>query len=208
MLEFLVPFGYGEAEFTEKKSRFTGRVWLCETEREALDHIAEMRSVYWDATHNVFAYSIRESGATRFSDDGEPQGTAGMPVLDVFRREGIHNFLCVVTRYFGGILLGTGGLVRAYANAAKIGLEAASIAAMRPVQTINMTCPYPLFDRIKLEAEQCFGSINQVDFGTAVQIKLSVPEQNVERFNQKVTEVSAGLIIPDMQEIIYLPVRI
>ena len=111
MKEYLVPTRDADAEFIERRSRFIGHIFCTETEEEALARLKQMREKYWDATHNVYAYIIRD-GATRFSDDGEPGGTAGMPVLQVLQREGIFNVTCVVTRYFGGILLGAGGLVR------------------------------------------------------------------------------------------------
>ena len=111
--DYLTPAAYGEAELIEKRSRFIGRVWPVESEAEALEHLKEIRARHWDATHNVYAYILREGGTMRYSDDGEPQGTSGMPTLTVFRAKEIQNVLCVVTRYFGGILLGTGGLVRA-----------------------------------------------------------------------------------------------
>ena len=116
MEEYLVPSGEGIAELVEKRSRFLGHIWLTQTEEEALQCIKKMREQHWDATHNVYAYLIKD-GAMRYSDDGEPQGTAGIPVLEVLRKEGIYNVCCVVTRYFGGTLLGAGGLVRAYGKA-------------------------------------------------------------------------------------------
>ena len=126
MKEYRVPTKDAEAEFVERRSRFIGHLFLTETEEEALARIKQMREKYWDATHNVYAYIIKD-GATRFSDDGEPGGTAGMPVLQVLQREEMYNVTCVVTRYFGGILLGAGGLVRAYAHSAKIALDAAGL---------------------------------------------------------------------------------
>ena len=107
MDEYLVPTAFGEEEFVEKKSRFIGRIWPVETEEEALQRIQEMKKKHYDATHNCWAYIIRD-GAVRFSDDGEPGGTAGMPMLQVLQREELYNVVCVVTRYFGGILLGAG----------------------------------------------------------------------------------------------------
>ena len=127
MDEYLVPTDFGEDEFTEKKSRFIGRVWPVETEEEALEKIQQMKKQHYDATHNCWAYIIKD-GAVRFSDDGEPGGTAGMPMLQVLQREGLFNIVCVVTRYFGGILLGAGGLVRAYTKGAKIAVDAAEVA--------------------------------------------------------------------------------
>ena len=113
MAEYYIPAQDSETEFSEKRSRFIGHVWHVETEEEAREKIAEMKAKYYDARHNCWCYLIREGGITRYSDDGEPQGTAGQPMLEVFRREGVENVCCVVTRYFGGILLGTGGLLRA-----------------------------------------------------------------------------------------------
>ena len=107
MEEYLVPTQFGEDEFIEKKSRFIGRVWPVDTEEEALARIQEMKKQHYEATHNCWAYIIKD-GAVRFSDDGEPGGTAGMPMIQVLQREGLHNIVCVVTRYFGGILLGAG----------------------------------------------------------------------------------------------------
>ena len=113
--DYFVPFAdYGEDKFEEKRSKFTGRLWHVETAEEAVAKIKEMRETYWDATHNCYAYILREGNVMRYSDDGEPQGTAGMPILEVLRHENLTDCVCVVTRYFGGILLGTGGLVRAY----------------------------------------------------------------------------------------------
>ena len=123
MEEYLVPTGFGEDEFVEKKSRFIGRIWPVESEEEALSHIQAMKKQHYDATHNCWAYVIKD-GAVRFSDDGEPGGTAGMPMVQVLQREGLFNVVCVVTRYFGGILLGAGGLVRAYTKGTKLATHA------------------------------------------------------------------------------------
>ena len=130
MEEYLVPSGYGEDMFLEKKSRFIGRVWYVESEEEALARIQEMKKQHYDATHNCWAYILRD-GPVRFSDDGEPGGTAGMPMLQVLQREELYNVVCVVTRYFGGILLGAGGLVRAYTRGAKIAADAAGKSIKR-----------------------------------------------------------------------------
>ena len=119
MDEYLVPTGYGEDEFVEKKSRFIGRVWPVDTEEEALEKIQQMKKQHYDATHNCWAYVIKD-GPMRFSDDGEPGGTAGNPMMQVLQRENIYNVVCVVTRYFGGILLGAGGLVETLHSNAKV----------------------------------------------------------------------------------------
>ena len=130
MEEYLVPSGEGIDEHTEKRSRFIGHIWRTDTEEEALAAIKATRESMWDARHHGYAYIIR-GGAMRYSDDGEPQGTGGMPVLDVLRRQELQNVCCVVTRYFGGILLGTGGLVRAYSKAAAMAVDAAGVSIMR-----------------------------------------------------------------------------
>ena len=130
MEEYLVPTDFGEDEFYEKKSHFIGRLWPVETEEAALEKIQQMKKQHYDATHNCWAYIIRD-GAVRFSDDGAPGGTAGMPMLQVLQREELYNCVCVVTRYFGGILLGAGGLVRAYTKGAKIAVDAAGKSMKR-----------------------------------------------------------------------------
>ena len=134
MDEYLVPTGFGEDEFIEKKSRFIGRVWPVDTEEEALEKIQQMKKQHYDATHNCWAYVIKD-GPMRFSDDGEPGGTAGNPMMQVLQRENIYNVGGVVTRYFGGILLGAGGLVRAYTKGAKIAIDAAG-KSMKRVRTV------------------------------------------------------------------------
>ena len=112
---FRVPFAAAESEFTEKRSRFIGHIWPVETEEQAQAYIRTMKKRYYDARHNCWCYLVGES-VVRYSDDGEPQGTAGQPMLNVFQRENVTNVCCVVTRYFGGILLGAGGLTRAYSK--------------------------------------------------------------------------------------------
>ena len=146
-----------------------------------------------DATHNVYAYII-EGGATRFSDDGEPGGTAGMPVLQVLQREGIYNVCCVVTRYFGGILLGAGGLVRAYAHSAKIGLDAAGRSMKRVWVNVYLHCPYSWYERMKLEISAFEGIIKNTDFGSDVSFDLLLPEAKVQPFLDRVFDQSAGTI--------------
>lgn len=193
MNEYLVPTRDAEAEFSERRSRFIGHIFRTETEEEALARLRQMRETYWDATHNVYAYIIRD-GATRFSDDGEPGGTAGMPVLQVLQREGLFNVTCVVTRYFGGILLGAGGLVRAYAHSAKIALEAAGKSVKRVWTRIYLPCPYSWFERIKLEVAAFGGVVENTDFGADVSFDLLLPEAQVQPFLTRVTDLSAGTI--------------
>lgn len=191
--EYLVPTGFGEDEFTEKKSRFIGRTWPVESEEEALTRIQEMKKKHYDATHNCWAYILRD-GAVRFSDDGEPGGTAGMPILQVLQREGLYNVVCVVTRYFGGILLGAGGLMRAYTKGAKIAVDAAGKSMKRVWTALYLPCPYPYYERMKLEIEKFDGIIRQTDFGTEVELELLFPEVKTQAFLDRLTDMTAGTV--------------
>lgn len=198
MTEYLTPTGYGEAEYTEKRSRFIGRVWRTESEGEATALIAEMRERHWDATHNVYAYIIREGGIMRYSDDGEPHGTSGMPTLSVFKNEGISDFCCVITRYFGGQLLGAGGLVRAYSHTAKLALESAGISVMRLWQSLTVSLPYGLFERIKTEISHFEGIIESTDYGAEVTMKALFPETKTVDFRARLTDITAGAVTAEI----------
>ncbi len=193
MEEYLVPTQFGEAGFVEKKSRFIGRVWPVESEQEALEKIQAMRKQHYDATHNCWAYILRD-GPVRFSDDGEPGGTAGMPILQVLQREGLYNVVCVVTRYFGGILLGAGGLVRAYTKGAKIAVDAAGKSVKRVWMSLYVPCPYTFYERVKLETAAFGGIIRKTDFGSEVEMEILVPQQAVQPFLSRLTDLSAGVI--------------
>lgn len=193
MDEYLIPTKDADAEMIEKKSRFIGHIFRTETEEEALARLKEMRETYWDATHNVYAYVIKD-GPTRFSDDGEPGGTAGMPVLDVLQREGVYNVCCVVTRYFGGTLLGTGGLVRAYGRSAKLALDAAGLSRKRVWERVEIPCPYGLFEQVKNEIAAHDGMIQTTDFGADVQIGAIFPAAGTEAFLRRLTDLSSGRV--------------
>lgn len=193
MEEYLVPTGFGEDEFVEKKSRFIGRAWLVESEEEALQKIQEMKKQHYDATHNCWAYIIRD-GAVRFSDDGEPGGTAGMPMLQVLQREGLYNVVCVVTRYFGGILLGAGGLVRAYTKGAKIAVDAAGKSMKRVWTVLYIPCPYSFYERVKLETENFGGIIRKTDFGAEVELEVLFPDAQANPFLEKLTDMTSGTV--------------
>ena len=193
MEEYLIPTGFGEAEFVEKKSRFIGRIWCVETEEEALARIQEMKKQHYDATHNCWAYIIH-GGAVRFSDDGEPGGTAGMPMLQVLPRDGLYNVVCVVTRYFGGILLGAGGLVRAYTKGAKIAVDAAGKSMKRVWTVVYLPCPYSFYERVKLEVEAFGGIIRNTDFGAEVELELLFPEAQTQSFLDRLIDMTAGTV--------------
>lgn len=193
MEEYLVPGKDAVTEFTERRSRFIGHIWVTDTEDEALERIRAMREKHWDATHNVYAYIIKD-GATRYSDDGEPQGTAGMPVLEVLRREGLNNVCCVVTRYFGGILLGAGGLVRAYARSAKDAVDAAGISVKRIWSRIEIACPYSLYERIVREVTAQEGVTDDTQFGADVCLTVLLPAKNTQAFFTRIADLSGGTV--------------
>lgn len=193
MEAYLVPTQFGEDEFYEKKSHFIGRVWPVETEEEALEKIQQMKKQHYDATHNCWAYIIRD-GAVRFSDDGEPGGTAGMPMLQVLQREGLQNIVCVVTRYFGGILLGAGGLVRAYTKGAKIAVDAAGKSIKRVWTVVYVPCPYPFYERVRLEVSVFGGIIRQTDFGAEVELELLFPQEKTNEFLERLTDLTSGTV--------------
>lgn len=192
MSEYLVPFEDAESEFTEKRSRFISHIWRVETEAEARARIEEMKKRYYDARHNCWCYLIRQGGVVRYSDDGEPQGTAGQPMLKVLEREEVTNVCCVVTRYFGGILLGAGGLTRAYSKGAKDALVASGVAVMGAWCRVKVPCTYPLFERVKLEIEAQGGVIDDVAYGADVVLSISLPAEKAEALQARLTELSAG----------------
>ena len=193
MTEYRIPSGAGEAELTEKRSRFLGHVRPVETEDEARAFIAEMKKKYYDARHNCWCYLIR-GGPERYSDDGEPQGSAGIPMLEVFRREGVTNAVCVVTRYFGGVLLGTGGLLRAYTQSAKDALDAAGQSVVRRWLEAGVPCPYAMLERLKTETAAFGGVVADMDYGAEVTLRVLLPEERAEEFSARVFDLSAGKI--------------
>ncbi len=193
MDEYLVPTGFGQDEFIEKKSRFIGRVWLVETEAEALEKIQEMKKQHYDATHNCWAYVIKD-GPMRFSDDGEPGGTAGNPMMQVLQRENLYNVVCVVTRYFGGVLLGAGGLVRAYTKGAKIAIDAAGKSMKRVWTVLYVPCPYTYYERVKLEIEAFEGVLRDTQFGAEVELEILIAQDKAQAFVDRLTDMTAGTV--------------
>lgn len=193
MTEYLIPSGIGEAEFTEKRSRFLGHVACVETEEEARAFIAGVGKTHHDARHNCFCYRLLD-GIERYSDDGEPQGTAGIPLLEIFQREGVTNVVCVVTRYFGGILLGAGGLLRAYSRSGKDALDAAGISVVKPWTALNIPCSYPLFEQVRREILATDGTVGEIAYGENVVVEALLPQGMEEMLNVKLRELSAGTI--------------
>ena len=205
MTEYIVPYQDAESEFTEKRSRFITHLYQVKTEAEARTRIEEMKKKYYDARHNCWCYLLREGGVVRYSDDGEPQGTAGQPMLNVFQRQEVWNVCCIVTRYFGGVLLGAGGLTRAYAKAAKDALDKAGKARMQPFSVLLLECPYPMFERIKLLIEGHEGRIESSDYGAAVTLSFLLPVGKVEQFSAALTELSGGQLSVEENEQRFLP---
>jgi uncharacterized YigZ family protein len=192
--QYLKPSGYGEAGFTEKRSSFIGQVIPVGSESEALAHIKSVKEKQAGARHNPYAYILRNGGYTRYSDDGEPQGTAGMPILDVFRREGVTDFCCVVTRFFGGILLGAPGLTRAYARAAKLGLDASGISEMKLLSEITLQLPYRYLDTIRLELEKSGGRVMDAQYGQDVRLSAVIGADDLSFVSGRIREISSGTV--------------
>ena len=198
MPEYYIPTAPSETEFTEKRSRFIGHVWPVGDEAGARACIEAMKKRYHDARHNCWCYRLQEGGVERYSDDGEPQGTAGQPMLNVVQREGITNVVCVSTRYFGGILLGAGGLTRAYTRSAKDALDAAGRSVVRPWTEVECRCPYPLCERFKLELAAVEGVEGEHVFDAEITFRALLPQGREQLFAQKIGELSAGAVAPQV----------
>ncbi|MBQ0083499.1 MAG: YigZ family protein [Clostridiales bacterium] len=195
-----------EAEITEKRSRFIATLAHVENEQAALSFLNEMRSMYWDARHNVYAYSL-SSGTKRFSDDGEPHGTAGKPVLDVINGNGLDDVIIVVTRYFGGVLLGTGGLVRAYSSAAAEVVKNAEVCEMTPCITVKTECEYPQYDRLSkiLEGYSCH--IISTDYADKINISLLLAVTEKQRLEEEIKEAFFADLSLNYGEEISFPIK-
>lgn len=183
----------GEDEIVEKKSRFLGQVFPVSTEQEAAQIIEQTRKKYWDARHHCYAYILGEYGEiTRCTDDGEPAGTAGRPILEVLQGEGLHNVLVIVTRYFGGTLLGTGGLVRAYSQAARAGLDASQILEKLRGYRLQIDTDYNGIGKLQYLTAKSNVSVMDTEYGEAVTMTLAVPVEEADGFIHQVTEATAG----------------
>ena len=182
------------AEFVEKRSQFIGYISPVTTQQDAIAFIDSIKSKHWDATHNVPAYIIRNGNICRFSDDGEPQGTAGMPVLDVLRKSGVTDVVTVATRYFGGILLGGGGLVRAYSHTASIALQAAQIITMRECLLLSLTCDYGRYGRVASLVPECGGVTDDTVFEEKVTVKFHLAPELLGAFRKKLADATNGQV--------------
>ena len=191
MTEYYIPTAPGDTEYVEKRSRFLGTVRHVESEEEARAFIDAMKKQYHDARHNCWCYLLK-NGVLRYSDDGEPQGTAGQPMLNVFQKEGVTDAVCVVTRYFGGVLLGAGGLCRAYTKSAKDALDAAGISVVRRWTEVKIPCPYNLFAQVSQEVESAGGVVTDTEYAADVTLTALLPEGTEGDFQTRLSDLSAG----------------
>lgn len=187
--------GSAEARFIEKKSEFIGYIRHTPTEAEAIAFINEIRAMHRKATHNCYAYILRDNNIARHSDDGEPGGTAGVPIYEVLRKEGLTDVTCVVTRYFGGVLLGAGGLVRAYTEGAKIAVDAAELLDMQTAVKAELVLEYPLYGKIGKTLSDFDVRTESEDFGADVKITLYIREEDFENFSAALVDLCNGSIV-------------
>ncbi len=189
-----------EARFIENKSEFIGYLAPVETEEQAVEFINEIRSMHRKATHNCYAYILRDNSAARHSDDGEPSGTAGVPIYEVLRKEGLTDVACVVTRYFGGILLGAGGLVRAYTRGAKDAVDTAKIKVMALAEQLELSVEYSLYGRLPQIFAEFDVRVISEDFADHVKILLYVREELAEKLRKKLIDCCNGKIVVDIKQ--------
>lgn len=194
--------GPAQDEFTEKRSRFIDYASPVTNEEEALAFLEQIRARHRDATHNVYAYVLRDGLLQRFSDDGEPQGTAGIPVLEVILKSGITDCAVVVTRYFGGTLLGAGGLVRAYSHAARLAIEKAGISEMRLCRILEITVDYTLYGKLQYWLAERQLPILETNFAESVCLSVLMPSEELESVKAGLLELTAAaVVLTEKQEI-------
>lgn len=192
-------------EFTERRSRFIGYAKPVQTEEDAISFINEIRSRHWDASHNVYAYSLREGGVRRYSDDGEPQGTAGIPTLDVLQKSGVTDAVVVVTRYFGGILLGGGGLVRAYSHGARLALEAGGILTMTLCKTCTLACDYNQYGRVAALVPECGGVVDDTRYTDLVELDFHIPGEQIPALERRLADATCGQVAAEVTGERFIP---
>lgn len=198
---YLVPYEqHASDRFEEKRSKFIGDIWRVETPEQAVEKINEIKAQYRDARHHCYAYIIREGNYMRYSDDGEPGGTAGMPILEALRHAGVTNVCCVVTRYFGGILLGTGGLARAYTKGAQIALQAAGLSRMDRYSIMMICCPYNLHDSVQKLLAEHDASVEDIDYGADVTLTVALQEGGEDELNRELMDATSGAVTAEYIE--------
>lgn len=204
---YLTLGGQGEIEYVERRSRFLAHARPVTTEEEALAFLEQIRSKYWDASHNVYAYSLREGQIRRFSDDGEPQGTSGMPTLEVLTKSGITDAIIVVTRYFGGVLLGAGGLVRAYSHAARMAVDAAEVLTMRPCTVGELRCDYTQYGKLAALLPAMEGVVEDTIFEADVCLKFHIPTELCVRLDKQLADATCGQVAAEYGEEKFFPAK-
>ena len=193
---FTTLAGEARVEFEEKRSLFIGHAMRTDSEDEALAFVKKIKKEYSDATHNVFAYTMNKGVLARYSDDGEPQGTSGMPTLDTIRKSGVDNACVVITRYFGGTLLGAGGLVRAYSHTASLALEAAGIITYEPYSQYELKCGYSEYQRYSAYFTDIGAVIDDTVFEADVTVRFAVKRREGDAVVSKIVEMSYGKDVP------------
>lgn len=193
--EYKTVKAFAEDRFTEKKSEFIGYISPVKNEEEAINFINEIKKKHSDATHNVHAYILQGTEIARFSDDGEPSGTAGMPILEVIKREGLTGVCIVVTRYFGGILLGAGGLVRAYAKGAKIAIDKAEVCSFVPFTEFSLKCDYSDYEKIRRDLDVHKIKCDGTEFDIDVKMSLACRDELFEGFCDYAINLTNGRAI-------------
>ena len=196
---------FGVDEYIEKRSRFICYCKPVKTQEEAEAFINELRSKHWDARHNVYAFVISENNIMRSSDDGEPQGTAGAPVLDAIRKSGIVDAAVVITRYFGGILLGTGGLVRAYSHSASLALEAAKPVVMRLCTLCTVSCTYSRYGKVSALVSSCGGVIDDTSFDADAHIEFHISSEKLAEFKHQLADATCGEVTAESGDEKFFP---
>lgn len=203
-LQYKTVLKYASVEFEEKKSKFIASIKPVSSEKKAIEFINTLKSKHWDATHNVFAYCIGgDNIIQRFSDDGEPSGTAGLPMLNVIKKMRLQNLVIVVTRYFGGTLLGAGGLVRAYAKSASLAIEESGIAVRKMCREVNIIFDYPVFDKMKNYAANSDYSIKDVKYTQNIEMTIMVPVSEIDNFIEYINEITNGDILIKLKQTEY-----
>lgn len=194
MSDYITVKKQASDEFVEKRSRFIGHIKPVTTREQAEEFIAEIKSKYWDARHNVYAYVLRDGQFRKYSDDGEPQGTAGVPVLEVLLKENVTDCVVVVTRYFGGILLGTGGLTRAYSKSARIAIAAGELQNMVLCDKFQISCDYSFYGKLGALLGEMGAIIMGTDFSEDVTVSFALKKSEAGRFHAKLTDLSNGRV--------------
>ncbi len=192
MKEYTTIAEFGEASHVDKKSRFIGRAMPVSTEEDAIAFIKMLREEEPEASHHCYAYRLRENNMARYSDDGEPQGTAGLPMLDMLTKSDVIDLCVVVERWFGGTLLGTGGLVRAYTRAAREAVEVGGIAVMTPCVITTFDCHYKFKERVESLCQDMQGAIINLDYAENLSYKMSIPESLFDGFCSSIIELTLG----------------